>query len=842
MDTSPLPSPSPSPTPSPFSQEMTDNKSIECWDDDSDLQCHDDIHFRTASVATSVTSASARRSGHRDSISSRRSNRSERDSNAGGDEDWQVLLQDNEESITQDAIASAKRAGITIPPDVPKSALLGGTIKRLGGRKIKRAVGDDWSDDLELSGIDGELELKKVDDAKFPESLRHLSSLTTASPMKDRNLGHSTPDISPDSKASITDSLNNFRDTEDDEAFQDVPTIKVAKSRSSQKSNMFASSISTKAHKYSEGFEDDIEFPADDGPLRLSTRRDVPPSPTQYTDDFDEEWAEGSIGVRFGGTRRGGRSNRSSSISAFSPSVSSCLTAESEDEGLDGLILPEGPLNLDQSLKKRQQTQSPEPAKHTKGKNGTDQNSGHDDFFSGIDIGDGKVFDTGKLTLNQNIQRKSTRLSSPPRRTATTVTFTNKPSPTSTRIPRLSGHERTHSTHLEPVSESGVPPPKFRRPNSRLTGHVSHASLSSIPTPSMPSTPSTSISRAIGGKSQTIALKNEPTTTSAQLLKAKRSMPAMCNAHVSATILPFQRPSSRQDPNGRPTSSSRSKTPVERLGMESRHGIGRRPPQVPFIPAGASQNQSHHTNVKPTRHGRRNDSDSSSDMHHTLSHLTRVNCSDYPDKSRTDLAPEALAAAAKRAVTKPTRRRHFGDGTELEIFDDLPTSASTECKFVKYPVGRGGARSLRSKLSQSHVVPPSRTETPVPSTPLSPSRQDHTPRFARDTNASRNAREQRIASMTIHAKDRESAPLASLSTNWKAQAPIRGLSSPSATRSKRRGHGGVADKPHLIKPMGSGVHAARCELHLHSVISVSRSINTYPVFRYKRNALQSRHV
>jgi hypothetical protein len=34
----------------------------------------------------------------------------------------------------------------------------------------------------------------------------------------------------------------------------------------------------------------------------------------------------------------------SSSISIASPSVSSCLTAESEDDGLDGIVIPEGPL------------------------------------------------------------------------------------------------------------------------------------------------------------------------------------------------------------------------------------------------------------------------------------------------------------------------------------------------------------------------------------------------------------------------------------------------------------------------------------------------------------------
>lgn len=823
-------------------QEMADNKSIECWDDDDDLQCHDDIQFRTASVATSVTSVSARRSGHRDSISSRRSNRSECDSNAGGDEDWQVLLQDNEDSITQDAVTSAKRAGIPIPPDVPKSALLGGTIKRLGGKKTKRVVGDDWSDDLELPGDDGELKLKKNDDADFPESLRRLSSLKTINPGKDRDLARSTPDTLPRAKSSVTSSLDKFRDIEDDGTFDDVPTIKVAKSRSPQKPSTF-NMVPDKARNDAENFEDDIEFPVDDAPLRLSTRRDAPTSPSQYTDDFDAEWAEGSIGVRFGGTRRGGRSNRSSSISAFSPSVSSCLTAESEDEGLDGLVLPEGPLNLDQSLKKRQQAQSPEPVAQANERNGSDQNFGNDDFFSGIDIGDGNVFDSGKLTLNQNIQRKNTRPASPPR-TATTITFTNKPSPTNTRIPRLSGHERPHSTHLEPVSESGAPLPKFRRPNSRLTGHVSHASLSSIPTPSVgstSSTPPTSTSRAIGKKSPSSVLRNEPTTTSAQLLKAKRSMPAMRNDHVPAPIPSFQRPSSRQDSNNRPTSSSRPKTPLaktpsERSGTESRLGVNRKT-QAPFIPAGASHNQSHHVRVKSSRHGRRNDSDSSSDIHHSIPHIARVNYSDSPEKSRGALAPEALAAAAKRTVTKPTRRRHFGDGTELEVFDDLPTSVSTESKFVKHPAGRGAPRSLRSKLSQSHVVPPSRTETPVPSTPLSPSRQDHTPRFARDTNASRNAREQRIASMTVHSKEREGGPLASLSTNWKAQAPMRGLSSPSAVRNKkRRAHGGSVDRPHLIKPMGNGVHAAKCKLPL-PVFMFPDSMSTYSVFSYQGDEL-----
>ena len=91
---------------------------IECWDDDDDLQFNGDVQFRTASSAGSITNSSFRPSGHRDSISSRLSARSDLDSNVG-DEDWQVPLYENDEFAKEEAIASAKTAGIPIPTDFP---------------------------------------------------------------------------------------------------------------------------------------------------------------------------------------------------------------------------------------------------------------------------------------------------------------------------------------------------------------------------------------------------------------------------------------------------------------------------------------------------------------------------------------------------------------------------------------------------------------------------------------------------------------------------------------------------------------------------------------------------
>ena len=75
-----------------------------------------------------------------------------------------------------------------------------------------------------------------------------------------------------------------------------------------------------------------------------------------------------------------------------------------------------------------------------------------------------------------------------------------------------------------------------------------------------------------------------------------------------------------------------------------------------------------------------------------------------------------------------------------------PHSRDSEQKFVKEPIGRGPPRisGLRTKIHQDSL--PSRTSTPAPLTPYSPARsRDELPRFARDTNASRMAREHVLA-------------------------------------------------------------------------------------------------
>lgn len=807
------------------------SEDVECWDDDEDLQGIEDLNFRMSSTTTASNSFSTQPSLHRDSISSRLSTKSDMDSNAGVDEDWQVLLPGDEESATTDAIASAKSAGIPIPTNVPSSALLGGTIKRLGGRKLKKVLADDWSEGIELPGAEtGGLKIKKPEGRNYPDALRQISAAfhgsITTKPQVGMNLMERLASVGNDNLKGSD--LDKFRDADDEDGFfGDVPTIKLGKTRSTLKPINFAPPT-LNAPKDVDGFEQDLEFPDTGEPLKLSTRREMPKTPVTSSslDDFDTEWAEGSLGTRFGGTERDGRSNRSSSVSAMSPSVSSCLTAESEDEGLDGLILPDGPLKFDEALKKRRETASPEATSLAVAKPSDKAAAQKDDFFSGLEIGDGAVFGSGKLTLNRNIKHKITRSTSPARRTATTLTFTSKAQntttkQTTTRIPLPQrGHDRQKST-LESVSEAGGPVPAYHRPRSRLAGHSTQNSVSNIPapvaptsTPAMPTTPSR---RGLGSKSSREGLRTEPTTTSAQLLRAKRSMPAMRSQQASPAKLPttYNRPPSRADSGSRQALPSRPKTPVDRSGAESSLGNTRKPP-VPFLPAGSSNSQSHHISIKSSRHFRRHDSSDSNEQA-PLRPASRLSNAQRPEtptgRSRKDVAPEHLTreAAAKRTITKPSRRRNFGDGSELEVFDDLPTSATTESKFVKQPIARGGPKiGLRSRLGQhSHLPSPSRTETPLP--PMSPTKQDYTPRFARDTNASRIAREQRTGAAGVNPRT-EGGPLASVSTNWKAQIAARGLASPSAHRGKKAKVPGPGTKPCLIKPMGDGVQEPKCML------------------------------
>ncbi|KAI1272599.1 cytokinesis regulator [Xylaria sp. FL0933] len=822
---------------------------VENWDDDDFMIGEDeDLTFRSHSTSTTTRNTSSSR--RRDSRSSFRSDRE----SLPGDE-RQVHLPGDDEKSTLDAIAAATHAGIPIPTNVPPSALMGGTIKRLGGRKIKKIFQEDWGDELELPAPGQALRLKAQDGNNFPEVLRQVSGSSPAKKSLAPLAQISPPQIQqPLSSLGPPINLEKFRDTEDDDdIFGDgAATIKASKPqvRGRPISLITPPTPSPAKRRTKEAeeddFENDLELPSD-GKLKLSSRRDIPKTPSlNINDDFD--WGEGSLGTRFGGTRRDAFSNRSSSVSAMSPSIASSFTAESEDEFFDGLVLPMGPLDLGERLKRRKPSRSPERPELKKAQQHNKQppspktaslvqyspkrtspkthsprlslthralqvNKDEEDLVSGLDLGEGNIFRYAKPTVHRNVRVKEARPTSPARpKAAVSITFTNKPvSTSSSRIPRpMVSHERSHTqSSLEPVSESGGPIPQkpSRRPQSRLSGHSSHSSISSIHTPTTPSSvqssfPPTPRRRELSQKASTGALRTEPTTTSAQLLRLKRSLPAM--RHNQSPAKPVTSRSDRPPSRGesrtdlyRPQSSLRPKTPVERArpAYESSAAQARKS-QVPFLPAGASLSQSHNVNARGSRTFRRHDSDQGPEVRPLSRALSRSAIrSPSPRRCKNE---KSTPEPAWQQINKPRRVRHFGDGHELDAFDDLPTSAQTESRFIKQPVASGNKSNIRNKIYQN-VLPDRNSPSPI--SPYSPVRMDSQPRFARDTAASRIARETSLAQ-----RAQPTGPLAPLTSQRVAQLSTRSNLNPHVSLNHSRSKKSRKPpqlKPHLISNLSS---------------------------------------
>ena len=807
---------------------------VESWDDDNDFDGIDDLRFRSFSTNTVGTVGSTRRSHHRDSLSSRLSNKSDLDEEG----ELQVLLPSGDELSTQVAIADAKNKGVPIPANVPSSALVGGTIKRLGGKKVKRVLGEEWGDDLELPGLEqGGLSLKLHEAKEFPDLITDVSVANSTQPVAGPSFMERLKKAEygrvalPGAAA-----LDKFKDTTEDDDFGDVPTIKIAKSRMPLMLPNFRENTPAPKQPPSaaEDFEDDFELPPG-RELKLSARKEPPKTPASQTlDEFDPDWADdshGSLGTSLG-TRR---TNRSSSVSAlspsvFSPSLSSCLTAESEDEGLDGLVLPHGPLKLEEALKKRMETVAAEADGQ---ENIAPKSPITEDFLAGIELGDGEVYDTKKLTLNRNIKAKVTRTPSPTRRTAMTLTFTNKPTAVNTRIPKPTGLDRPRSK-LEPVSESGGPIATYKRSQSRLAPHFPQAAGSAIPTATAPTPastipPSTPNRRPLAHRFSREALRPEPTTTSNQLLRSKRSMPALGSrfpASPSRTQLHAQSQTSRTDRFARP------KTPVDRIGNEPIATNIRKPLPPAFVPSNTNLYGQQAT-TKPARTFHRpTSSDTTSNenlpVNRPISRLSRDRQRPTTPSARKGVAPESLvqAAASKKTLTKPQRRQAYGDGNELDIFDDLPTSAASESRFVKHPTSSlsKGSSALRNKLyslQNQSTTSVSRVEaTAVPRTPLVPQRHDtNVPSWARDTAASRLARQQRMGNvqppvLRPHppAVDRglNAGPTLRPPPSTPAKAPSNVPRPPaSASGAKRPSRRHKQHKPYLIQGLGPDLHKAK---------------------------------
>jgi hypothetical protein len=138
----------------------------------------------------------------------------------------------------------------------------------------------------------------------------------------------------------------------------------------------------------------------------------------------------------------------------------------------------------------------------------------------------------------------------------------------------------------------------------------------------------------------------------------------------------------------------------------------------------------------------------------------------------------------------PRRARNFGDGHELDAFDDLPTSYQTESKFLKQPTS---AKSQTRSRGYQNILP-DRNITPSPVTQYS-SRIDNVPSWARDTAASRIAREtslaQRNPSGAFAPLTAQRVALLTARGNFSAQSSVSTIKVKKLRRSPQL-------KPHLI--------------------------------------------
>lgn len=609
---------------------------VENWDDDADF--HGDL------FAASIQSTAP------PSLSSRISTRSE---SIAADDEWQMLISPTDDNSRFNAIASAKSVGIPLPANIPPSALIGGSIKKLGKQKSKpQNNDDDWGEDLEIpQTFEAKLKLKS------------------------------------------------------DTVMSDAPS---------------------------------------------------PLTPSNPADEFDADWAEGSLGIRFGGTRRDQR-QRSSSASAMSPSLGSCITFESEDDEIGGLLLPDEPIDFTDRLKRKKDADKDSPisvstidftgqVRPVEQPTLKKQRTEDEDMSFGLDFGNADLTDKRKRRIHPAIKISSSKVMPSPSRAApvTSITFTTE-KPAVSRIPRPT-HPSGQAQPLDPVYES-------------MAQHI---------------TPR--------------AVRPPPTTTGAQLLRSKRSAPAL---------------------------SSRQKA-----------DLGTPRPPVPLLPSGLSRV----TNSRLASHGRHfseQDRQSVADLR-SASRMSQERGTPSRSGFRKDVAPPALArqALSKRTVTKPKGMREY-TGDELAHFDDLPTSAAKEQKYMKEPtvpdLRNPKVRSLRHKpsfnrkddisLRERMMTPQPYQSNPssiassstVPSTPLAPPtpksnsyfpmKTDNTPRFARDTAASRMHREQRLGGTgNIRPQPPPIAPV----INWKAQVAARSPhNSPTANRKKK----GEGKQPVLIKQM-----------------------------------------
>ena len=535
------------------------------------------------------------------------------------------------------AVQATIEAGIPISRNTPASALMGGTIHRMGGKlqgvkrvmgnKQQQAVVEDWSDDLEVEDGDDW-------NVKPTPLSRETLEMFASGQLRSASAGSSGSDL----------------------------TITNSRSRA----NTHGKPV-TITEEEEEDFGEGFDLPESMSQFTLKKpvlRANTAAAPADI--DF-EEWLEGSLGTRHGGTHRfttKGGGGSSESRASFSPTGSE-RTVESDDDAFDleGLrdvrnLKQVFESRLRERLQKEDQFRRAETINssplRSRSQQRQQQQQHHlkpiimDDFSDGLVVDDS--FEHKTRTLKRNVQRATpSHRTSPQRRVAMSVTFSEKPS----RLPRA-----TDVVTGTPTERSKIP--IISRKMSLMSLKSEQQQPSQQNNLQTPSNRMLSRDRKLSAKASMPILRQGSTTPAPPLSDYRVRSPRVTELRPS--ILPKS-----------------STTPSLEL-------------RPAFISAGSYTNQSHHITIKRQP--------STSNLY-AYGSTTPQPSPQPPTSPRKYNRPKPeLVQEANRVqhVVRPTiKRRDFGDGTELDTFDDLPVNVAQERTFRKSPTKKQSTYMLNTK-------------------------------------------------------------------------------------------------------------------------------------------------
>ncbi|BFZ60961.1 hypothetical protein YB2330_002018 [Saitoella coloradoensis] len=567
-------------------------------------------------------------------------------------------------------VEKARGVGITLPLNAPASAFTSGTIRKLGSGTMK-VEHDDWDENIDMSGLeinanDGPLELKK--------GLRSRQASVTSTTSFGSPIKETVAMVQgPGPKSSAYQRLQSIRP-------RAIPATKAE--------------AEVEAEVEVEDMTDEFDLPPDFDLMKAISTRQIPssssnpkhPDPDHDQQEDREDWGEGSLGIR------GARSNRSSmtSVTGFSPGLSTGnnTMSESDDEGgLGGLLLPHPGFDFRAALAKRQAQSKVEVSALELGVKSPPLTPDveEEDLESGLEITD-NAFDPRKLEMKKITKKEVGGVKvSPVKNVQMALRFTPSPAPAPaaglSRIPKL----KVSTPDLRSAGRVGLgmdtPLSTARPPTSSSTRpRVSSSGAPPVPAPKENQKPLS--------KKQSMLTLRQPTLTprtSTPNLRASSSISSLRSVSAShASNTPRVPTAQVQQRSVSSTfTPARSMTPI----VDATTDTPTQRPSPLFFAGGSVGGRSHHAALKH--------------QHRELGY----------DRDR---APSALSVRSMTGIERqssgslrlaPTKR--YGDGTELDRFDDLVVSPAVERKFM---VSTVSSRGLEKKASVQQL----RTKQSIP--------------------------------------------------------------------------------------------------------------------------------